>query len=82
MKGSGDAKADPLVIGGERFFLNAPFNELCPAAVDPMIVDVAKMRYKQTFILTCSYGIGNMIVHQGYIPTFYSNDWFVSHSII
>ena len=39
----------PLVRGKMRDIgrctFHAPFNELCPAAIDPLIVDVARRRY-------------------------------------
>ncbi|MBQ9857686.1 MAG: hypothetical protein IJO77_01655 [Oscillospiraceae bacterium] len=31
----------------DRFVFHAPFNELCPAAIDPLVVEVTKKRYKQ-----------------------------------
>ena len=65
----------------DRLFFHAPFNELCPAAVDPLVADVAKMRYRQAYTLMRGYGSDTMIVHSGYLPSLYSYDWFISHSI-
>ena len=31
----------------ERFVFHAPFNELCPAAIDPLAVELTRKRYRQ-----------------------------------
>jgi len=76
-----DSRVRQEMNGVARFFFHAPFNELCPAAIDPLIADVAKMRFRQAHVLMQSYGINTMIVHSGYLPLLYSNDWFIAHSI-
>ena len=76
-----DSRVRREASGVDRLFFHAPFNELCPAAVDPLITDVAKMRYRQAYILMRSYGINTMIVHSGYLPLLYSVDWFITNSI-
>ena len=67
--------------GLHRFLFHAPFNELCPAAVDPLIVDVAKKRYAQAYALMHSLGVSAMVVHSGFLPILYDESWFVSHSV-
>ena len=76
-----DERVRLQMAGVERFLFHAPFNELCPAAVDPLIVDVAKKRYAQGYALMRGYGINAMVVHAGFIPTFYDEGWFAAKSI-
>jgi len=76
-----DAQVRAKMQSAERFIFHAPFNELCPAAIDPMIVKVAERRYEQAYKLMCGYGINTMVVHSGFIPMVYYEDWFVSRSI-
>ena len=65
----------------ERFTFHAPFNELTPAAIDPLIYDITKKRYNQAFDIMQSYGINKMIAHSGYMPHVYYEEWFVPKSI-
>ena len=64
-----------------RYVLHAPFNELCPAAIDPKIRETARYRYKQTYEYTKSIGVNRMVVHSGYIPLVYYKSWFVEQSL-
>ena len=63
------------------FVFHAPFNELCPAAIDPMIIEVAKKRYVQTYELMKKYKINKMVVHSGNVPRLYHDSWFFEHSV-
>jgi sugar phosphate isomerase/epimerase len=65
----------------KKAILHAPFNELCPAAIDPLVLDIAKLRYGQAFRLAQSYGINRMVVHSGYVPFVYFKSYFVERSI-
>ena len=76
-----DAGVKLQMQGVERFIFHAPFNELCPAAIDPLIVEVAKKRYAQACALMRGYGINTMIVHSGFIPILYDETWFAANSI-
>ena len=67
--------------GVGRCMLHAPFNELCPSAIDPLVLDVAKKRYAQVFELAQGYGINRMVVHSGYVPFVYFPEYFTSRSI-
>ena len=64
---------------GDRI-LHAPYNELCTAAVDPMVSDVTRRRLEQAFALTRRYRIDRMVVHSGYMPYLYFKEWFVERS--
>jgi len=65
----------------QRFTFHAPFNELTPAAIDPLILDVAKKRYNQAFNIMRDYCINKMIAHSGYMPNVYYEQWFIPKSI-
>ncbi len=64
-----------------RVTLHAPFNELCPSAIDPLVLDIAKKRYAQAFGLARRYGINRMVVHSGYIPFVYFPEYFTERSV-
>jgi sugar phosphate isomerase/epimerase len=65
-----------------KFTFHAPFNELCPAAIDPLILEVAKIRYAQAYKLMREYNINTMIVHAGFVPSVYYGNWFNEKSVI
>ncbi len=76
-----DAAAREKMKNARRFILHAPFNELCPSAIDPLVLDVAKKRYMQAFRLAESYGIKRMVVHSGFVPLVYFPGYFTERSI-
>ncbi|MDR0862736.1 MAG: sugar phosphate isomerase/epimerase [Oscillospiraceae bacterium] len=76
-----DAKARADMTGIARFTFHAAFNELCPAAIDPLVLDVARRRYAQSYALMRSYGINRMIAHSGYVPLIYFKGFFVERSV-
>jgi len=69
-----------LQASGRRIF-HAPFNELIPCAIDPMVRDIAKTRLNQAYRLSVSYGINRMVVHSGHIPSIYYDSWFLERSV-
>ena len=76
-----DAAVREKMKGVESFTFHAPFNELCPAAIDPLILDVTRKRFAQAFNLMTGYGINTMIAHSGFIPNVYFEEWFVEKSV-
>ena len=77
-----DDRVKSQMNGLDRFVLHAPFNELCPAAIDPLVAGVTKKRYAQTYELMNSYDISTMIVHSGFLPVLYDEGWFAEKSIV
>lgn len=67
--------------GIDRFTFHAPFNELCPAAIDPKVKQIAYERYIQAFKLASSYNINKIIIHSGYIPLVYYKSYFVEEAV-
>ena len=76
-----DASVRKKMQGIDRFILPAPFNELCPAAIDRQVRAVAVKRYEQTLTLARSYGIRRIVIHGGFIPTIYYDSWFCAESV-
>lgn len=64
----------------DRTIFHAPFNEIHPCAIDPLVRDVAKKRLNQAYTLAKDYGINRMVVHSGHIPTVYFKNWFLERS--
>lgn len=64
-----------------ELLLHAPFNELCPAAIDPMIREVAEKRFLQTFEIAAKYGMKKLVVHTGFDPMIYRKEWFIPQSV-
>lgn len=76
-----DSKVKEEIMGIDRKIFHAPFNELFPSAIEPMVVDVARKRYAQSFSLAQSYGINRMVIHSGHVPVIYYDIWFVERSV-
>lgn len=67
--------------GVTNFVFHAPFNELYPAAIDSLAVELAHHRYEQAYMLAKGYGINRMVVHSGYLPLIYHKEWFLEKSM-
>lgn len=65
----------------DRFTFHMPFNELCPAAIDPLVLEVTRKRHEQALELALSYGVKKMIVHSGFVPLVYHKSWFIDRSV-
>jgi sugar phosphate isomerase/epimerase len=72
---------EKLSVAGGRCAFHAPFNELCPAAIDPLVLDVTKKRYRAAMRLARSYGARRMVVHSGFIPFVYFPEYFIERSV-
>lgn len=66
----------------KRFVFHAPFNELCPCAIDPWVRRVAMDRLNQALEMAFSLGIRRMVVHSGFVPVLYYPCWFVEQSVL
>ena len=60
--------------GISRFIFHCAYNELCPAAIDPLVRQHTARRYTQ-------YGICKVVIHSGFIPQVYFPEWFVPESV-
>ena len=61
-----------------RFVLHGPFNELTPTAIDPLVLDVTKKRYRQAIARAHAMGIAKVVLHAGFTPLVYYPEWFVT----
>lgn len=77
-----DKRAREKTEGIERRMLHAPFNELCPAAIEPRVYEVARARYREAAALAARYGVNRMVVHSGYVPLVYFKEYFHERSVI
>ena len=79
------AETDPLVREKLTFapgaVLHGPFNELFPCAIDPMVRNVAKYRYRQALEMARSCGITRVVIHGGYNPRLYYPIWYTEQSV-
>ena len=74
-----EARKEMSGIG--NFVLHAPFAELSPCAVDPLVREVAQKRFRQTLTMAQALGISKIVVHSGFIPYIYFPEWFVAESV-
>jgi sugar phosphate isomerase/epimerase len=61
---------------------HAPFNELCPAAIEPRVREVTRERILQAAELAAGYGAKKIVVHSGYVPLVYFKGFFVEQSVL
>ena len=76
-----DAKARFSMQSAQGRVFHAPFAELCPAAIDPLVREITRKRYLQSITLARSYGIRKIVIHAGFIPQVYWPEWFVPQSV-
>jgi len=62
-------------------WFHAPFAELIPCAIDPLVREIAKKRYLQSVALAQSLGINRIVIHGGFIPTVYFPEWYIAESV-
>jgi sugar phosphate isomerase/epimerase len=65
---------------GVNFTFHAPFNELSPAAIDPLVLEITKKRDLQAIELAENYGINKIIIHSGFVPRVYYSGWFLERA--
>ena len=61
--------------------LHAPHNELFPAAIEPLLVELAYKRYEQSLEYCRRFGASKMVVHANYVQELYWPEWFVSRTV-
>ena len=61
--------------------LHAPYYELTPCAIDPLIGRVSRRRYLQAAETCVQIGARRMVVHSGFQAQTYYPQWFVPKSI-
>lgn len=61
--------------------LHAPYSEIFPSAIDPMMRKLAMHRLLQAANISSEMKIARMIAHSGFAPQMYYPEWFVPRSI-
>ena len=79
--GAAVAAAEAETAGIDRLWLHAPFAELHPCAIDPLVRDIAARRYRQAIAMARRLGINRVVIHDGYVPFVYFPEWFVEQSV-
>ena len=68
--------------GLARLWLHAPFAELIPCAIDPLVRQTAQHRFRQTLAAAQKLGISRIVFHGGFIPHVYFPEWYVEQSVL
>ena len=79
---------DPAVLsavrsdmaGLDHFWFHAPFAELAPCAIDPLVRQVTEKRYRQAADLAQDLGVRRLVIHGGFVPQVYFPEWYVEQS--
>ena len=61
---------DRCLAAADRFVLHGPFNELTPAAIDPMVLRVTETRYRQAIGKAQELRTPKLVLHAGFLPLF------------
>ena len=72
---------DRCLAAADRFVLHGPFNELTPAAIDPMVLRVTETRYRQAIGKAQELRTPKLVLHAGFLPLVYDSEWFVERSV-
>ena len=70
------------IEGSRRLWLHAPFAELSPCSIDPLVRAAALHRFRQTIETAQALGVTRLVVHGGFIPLVYFPEWFVEQSVL
>ena len=62
-------------------WLHAPFAELAPCAIDPLVREVTRTRYRQTVRLARELGVNRLVIHGGFVPQVYFPEWYIDQSV-
>ena len=73
--------AERETAGIGSLWLHAPFAELHPCAIDPLVRDTARLRYRQAIAMARRLGVERIVIHDGFVPFVYFPEWFVEQSV-
>ena len=76
-----DQSVRECMKSAEKFVLHAPFAELTPCAIDPLVKRVSLHRLKQAADLCARYGVRRMVVHSGFVPNVYFPVWYLDQGV-
>ena len=70
------------IEGVRHLWFHAPFAELSPCSIDPLVRAAALHRFRQTIETAQALGVTRLVVHGGFIPLVYFPEWFVEQSVL
>ena len=73
--------AERETAGIGSLWFHAPFAELHPCAIDPLVCDTARHRYRQAIAMARRLGADRVVIHDGFVPFVYFPEWFVEQSV-
>lgn len=76
------SQAQAQSSGISRLWFHAPFAELSPAAIDPMVRAVTRRRYHQSIRAARQLGVTRLVIHTGFVPMVYFPQWFIQQSVL
>lgn len=76
------SQAQAKSSGISRLWFHAPFAELSPAAIDPMVRAVTRRRYHQSIRAARQLGVTRLVIHTGFVPMVYFPQWFIQQSVL
>ena len=73
---------EACLSSSDRFIMHGPFNELTPAAIDPLVLEITEKRYRQAIEKAVQLRALKLVLHAGFVPLVYFPEWFVSRSVL
>ena len=70
------------IEGARHLWLHAPFAELAPCAIDPLVRQVTEKRYRQAADMARDLGVRQLVIHGGFVPQVYFPEWYVEQSVL
>ncbi|WP_303857583.1 sugar phosphate isomerase/epimerase family protein [Aminicella lysinilytica] len=64
-----------------KALVHGPFTEICPQSIDHLAVEMGLLRLNQAYEGTRALGLDRLVVHSGFIPLIYFNEWHVQQSV-
>jgi sugar phosphate isomerase/epimerase len=60
--------------------MHGPFSELVPASRDPLVRQVAKIRFEQAYQIAMKMGAQHLIIHSGFLPKTYPREIWIQNT--
>lgn len=76
-----EMRDDLLFSGKRKTIIHGPFTELSPDSIDPLAIELTKMRYEQTYAMARELDVNRVVFHSGYMPWLYHESWHIEKSV-
>lgn len=64
-----------------KVIMHGPFTELTPCAMDDLVIEHMRFRYRQAVEICQRFGIRDLVLHSGFIPLMYHKSWHLERSV-